>query len=61
MNFDLLEDEAWSLQLKLHRIIETECIGLKARISPSVRKARIKHAHVRAYSRFLRRVNKRGA
>jgi hypothetical protein len=54
-----LENQAWNLRVKLNRMIESECIGRSARVTPSVRKERLNHAHARAYSRFLRRQDKR--
>ena len=54
-----LENQAWNLRVKLNRIIEAECIGTAAKSTPSVRKERLYQAHARAYSRFLRRQDKR--
>lgn len=54
----LLVEQAWSLRVNLCRCLETEYLGRAARLTPSIRKKRLKYAHVRAYSRYLRRLKK---
>ena len=52
---EALKNQAWNLQIKLNKIIQSECIGKAGRSTPLVRKKRLSHAHARAYARFLRR------
>jgi len=50
-----LEEQAWSLRLKLNRLIEAESKGFAVRYSTPQMKKRLYRAHANAYERFKRR------
>ena len=55
---ELLKNQAWTLRVKLNKIILSERVGRSKITNSSVRKKRLSHAHARAYARFLRREDK---
>lgn len=52
---NILEKQAWMLQLKLRQMVEAECFGRGSRSVCSVRKERLRHAYLRAVKRAERR------
>ena len=60
MNIELLARQAWSLLRKLDRIIEADIICTGAMSTPSMRKQRVYRTHARAYTRFIRRMDRGG-
>lgn len=60
MNIELLAHQAWMLLRKLDRIIETYSIGSGAMSTLCLRKEKVYRAHTRAYSRFIRRMDRSG-
>ena len=60
MNLELLAHQAWALLRKLDRIIEADIIGSGSISTPAIRKERVYRTHTRAYSRFIRRMDRGG-
>ena len=54
-NHKTLEEQASILYLKLHQLIQVECLGSEVGSTSSVRKERLNLAHAHAYVRLLRR------
>lgn len=60
MNIELLAHQAWILLRKLDKIIEAYCIGSVAMSTQSLRKEKVYRTHTRAYTRFIRRMDRSG-